>query len=280
MYNPDDEFERKMLDMDIPLKHFISNEEKETCWKEILTAVEKPRRAVRLLKTVTTMAATFVLIILVLTWQWNSDTRFRTAQHEKLHVDLADGSNVTINASSSVILSRSFGAENRTLRLDGEAFFKVKKNTSLPFIVNIGSSEIVVTGTSFNIHYRRGEGYVSVRSGSVKVRSATGMAVLREGEKLHISNDGSLALAQWDENDLAWYSGTFVIKDKSLGEVAAMLSKLFSRRIEVSEKVASCRISARIKYETIADILDVIDDTLGTEWKEESTRIYLYGKGC
>jgi ferric-dicitrate binding protein FerR (iron transport regulator) len=103
---------------------------------------------------------------------------------------------------------------------------------------------------------------------------------LEAGEKGIISSSGELSVMEWDANDFAWYSGTLVLKDKSLKEVAVMLSKLFNKTVEVSPSVASCRLSAKIKYETIDDILIILKETLGVEWQHDSHKIYIDGKGC
>jgi ferric-dicitrate binding protein FerR (iron transport regulator) len=71
-----------------------------------------------------------------------------------------------------------------------------------------------------------------------------------------------------------------VIHDKTLNEVAAILSTVFDKNIEVSPTVSTCRMSAKIEYETITDVLNIIKETLGVEWKNEPKRIFIYGKGC
>jgi ferric-dicitrate binding protein FerR (iron transport regulator) len=87
-------------------------------------------------------------------------------------------------------------------------------------------------------------------------------------------------MAEWDANDFTWYSEILILKEKSLKEVAEILSELFNKKVEVSPSVASCTLSARIQYETIDDILIIIKETLGVEWKYDSSKIYIDGKGC
>ena len=57
------------------------------------------------------------------------------------------------------------------IALKGEAYFEVKRNDHLPFIVEAGESRIRVTGTKFNVNaYRKkNEIKVVVTSGEVQL---------------------------------------------------------------------------------------------------------------
>jgi ferric-dicitrate binding protein FerR (iron transport regulator) len=276
------EFERKIREMKIPLQNFISEEEKETSWKEILFAVEKVPARRLVIRPVQWMAAATVLIVagIAISIWLNSDNSFRTNDHEKLNVSLSDGSTVTLNYKSTLKLSDNFGEENRKVVLQGEAFFNIHKDESHPFVIAVGKTEVVVVGTSFNVNCRNNQVDVSVRTGKVRLQAGGKVLNLGAGEAGRISTAGDLSVSDWDANDFSWYSGTLTLKDKSLKEVAAILSKLFRRKVEVAPAVSSCTLSAKISYETIEDILNILKETLTIEWRNNSDIIYIDGKGC
>jgi ferric-dicitrate binding protein FerR (iron transport regulator) len=274
------DFERKIREMEIPLKNFISEEEKETSWKEILLTVEGDTRKKSGTYNFYWVAAASLLIMVCLVVWRNIDSGYKTSDHEKLNIGLADGSSVTLNYKSQLNLADDFGNESRRVSLQGEAFFNVQSDKVKPFVIAVGDHEVMVVGTSFNVNNTDKRVEVTVCSGKVRLKSGNQFLMLEAGEKGLISPTGKLSVMQWDANDFAWYSGTLVIKDKSLQEVATMLSKLFNKTVEVSPSVASCTLSAKIKYETIDDILVIIKETLGVEWKHDSDKIYVYGKGC
>ncbi len=277
----DIDFERKIFEMKIPLKDFISEEEKETSWKEILLAVEGGRDKKNILRKFYWVAAASVLIVIgIVVWRGDNDGGYKTSDHEKLNIGLTDGSSVTLNYKSTLKLVDDFGKESRRVSLQGEAFFNVQKDESKPFVIAIGEYEVIVVGTSFNVNYKGRAAEVTVCSGVVRLQAGSEFLKLRAGEKGIISSMGALSVVTWDANDFAWYSGTLVLKDKSLQEVAAMLSKLFNKTVAVAPSVASCTLSAKIEYETMDDILVIIKETLGVEWKRDSDKIYIYGKGC
>jgi transmembrane sensor len=277
----DIDFERNILEMKIPLKDFISEEEKETSWKEILLTVEGGRDKKNILRNFYWVAAASVLIVIgIVVWRGDNDGGYKTSDHEKLNIGLTDGSSVTLNYKSNLELADDFGKESRHVSLQGEAFFNVQKDKSKPFVIAIGEHEVIVVGTSFNVNYKEKAAEVTVCSGVVRLQAGSEFLKLQAGEKGIISPTGKLSIMTWDENDFAWYSGTLVLKDKSLQEVAVMLSKLFNKTVAVAPSVASCTLSAKIEYETMDDILVIIKETLGVEWKRDSDKIYIYGKGC
>ena len=56
--------------------------------------------------------------------------------NDNYNIQLPDGTNILLNAASSVKFPVSFGPQNRSVETTGEAYFKVVKNTGAPFTVN------------------------------------------------------------------------------------------------------------------------------------------------
>jgi ferric-dicitrate binding protein FerR (iron transport regulator) len=67
------------------------------------------------------------------------------------HVELPDGSVVTLNAGSNLHYRTSYGQASREVWLEGEGYFNVVKNASKPFIVNAKDVIIKALGTEFNV---------------------------------------------------------------------------------------------------------------------------------
>lgn len=65
-------------------------------------------------------------------------------------VTLPDGSTVELNSGSQISYSRFFSYTNRTIDLEGEAFFSVPEGED-PFIVRGNKAIVRVTGTAFNV---------------------------------------------------------------------------------------------------------------------------------
>ena len=75
-------------------------------------------------------------------------------------IRLNDGTEVMLNAGSSIKYRSDYNLLNRDLVLEGEAYFKVAKNMNLPLVVNAGNINIKATGTEFNVKAYSDEGII------------------------------------------------------------------------------------------------------------------------
>ena len=85
-------------------------------------------------------------------------------------VILPDGSEVWLNAESTIEFPSAFTEQERRVVLHGEAFFKVAHDERAPFYVETDRLKVRVLGTEFNFrNYRDEEAHVSLVKGSVEV---------------------------------------------------------------------------------------------------------------
>ena len=87
------------------------------------------------------------------------------------NIMLSDGTSVWLNAGSKLSYSTNFGDDDRTVHLEGEAFFEVKQSKKHPFTVMTSQLEVVALGTSFNVKSYPGEDIIQATlvSGSLKI---------------------------------------------------------------------------------------------------------------
>ena len=105
----------------------------------------------------------------------SSDRVYETGIGETLEVVLPDQSVVTLNAKSSIAFSKDKWNKDRTVKLNGEAFFSVQKGET--FQVSTHSGIVTVLGTQFNVKDRNHfyevicyEGKVQVATNSAPVQ--------------------------------------------------------------------------------------------------------------
>lgn len=82
--------------------------------------------------------------------QMPSHTEINVPKGSTRKIVLPDGTKVSINAGSSLILEPDFGKSSRTIYLRGEAYFDIAKK-DIPFIVNTDHYTIRDIGTIFNV---------------------------------------------------------------------------------------------------------------------------------
>ncbi|OKL38766.1 FecR family protein [Pontibacter flavimaris] len=161
----------------------------------------------------------------------------------KKTITLADGSVVKLHSGSSISFYSDFKT-NRTVSLNGEAFFEVAKDSLYPFTVRSGAIHTQALGTSFNIDYQKGDStiHVALVTGRVKVshqeqKGADPLAVLEPGQQLVYSKpSASYQVAPFKERIvLGWKDGVLQFEDASLPEVIHELERWYGVRVEVRD---------------------------------------------
>ena len=119
---------------------------------------EEPRASVRLSSTrksrrrtgLSVAGAAALALVLAAAFYWLTDPALSTGYGEQKTVDLADGTQVTLNANSRLSINYTDQVRQTTL-IQGEALFNVTKHQSRPFVVVIGSRKVVAIGTTFEV---------------------------------------------------------------------------------------------------------------------------------
>lgn len=212
---------------------------------------------------------------------------FKTAQNETLKIVLPDSTIVWLNKNTSI--AYNFSKKNkRLLKLNGEAFFKVKRNEQKPFIIHSPDFTTQVLGTSFNINCNENEeSSVSVITGKVAVSIPKNnhLMLLEHGNKaIYNVLDKTLSKTKIRgiENDMAWLNKSFVFEDETLEIVLKYLSKNYNTSFKIeNENLKNCLITANFNNESLKSILTIICASLDCEFrKNESNTIILSGNGC
>lgn len=84
---------------------------------------------------------------------------------------LSDSSEVQLFGDSRLTIDNSFDSANRSLELNGKAFFSVHHNDNLPFIITTKNGTVTVKGTSFLVEEMGSKLKVAVREGVVEFKN-------------------------------------------------------------------------------------------------------------
>lgn len=178
-------------------------------------------------------------------------------------LELADGTEVWLNAATKLRYPAHFGGVTRreVFLESGEAYFRVKKNTALPFIVNAKGMEVQVLGTEFNVNTFTNDYATTLVNGSVRL-NATGMQTMLEPGMQGTLSNGKFTTNKVDtETYTAWKDGQIIFDEVSLGEATSNLSRLYDVDFEFSSPELKKKIVAgRLRKEAhIEDVLAIIE---------------------
>lgn len=199
------------------------------------------------------------------------DITLKTGQGQSVTTTLPDGSTVKLGPSSVISYTlTSFNESERTVRLNGSAYFDVTKNPRSPFRVESQSLSLRVTGTKFRITARRGSprSEVYLDEGSVDLaarKKADHVVSLKSGQLALIDNaTGSIAITEID-NPLeasAIASGTMVFKATPLEDVLRQLTSRYGRTFEIDTAfVANDPFTGYLPDDNIDEAIYILEHT-------------------
>ena len=160
---------------------------------------------------------------------------------QRINMTLTDGTNVWLNARTSLTYPVKFSKKNRQVILDGEAYFEVAKDKTKPFIVQTNKYNVEVLGTKFdvNAYSETGEFETTLMSGSVRVASTSDPAqklTLKPNNKVYLQ-DGELHVSVVDDfNPYRWKEGLICFKNESFTSIMKDFEKYYGLTIQVRNK--------------------------------------------
>lgn len=183
----------------------------------------------------------------------------------KRTVLLTDGSRVVLNSKSSIKYLEGFSEHKREIKLSGEAFFEVEKDTLRPFLVHSGSITTTALGTSFNIKYlpTKGSTEIALATGMVQVSlDSLEIERLKPGEGLEYDmKTGSFRTNIFDVHEaLDWKEGIIYFKKAGIDQVVQRLEDWYGVEITLSRDTDNRRFdnwtyTGMFKNQTLENVL-------------------------
>lgn len=201
--------------------------------------------------------AAIIIVSMGLTWLYFSFkekasqsqmafNEFRVPYGSKSSLILPDGTKVWMNSGSRLRYPEKFAVNDRTIYLEGEAFFDVTHNPNRPFIVKTSDINIKVYGTRFNVKSFPEESIIetALLSGSVVIERTNS-----RGQVLH---------------NIKMVPNQVVSYSKKKGD---FISEKPSEKALVEHKIGSVLSSGKVNE--IKPISAVTAIELVTSWKDE-----------
>jgi transmembrane sensor len=244
-----------------------------------------------------TAAAAVLLIAVFFTFNYYNSTKniktFLAAYGERKNIQLPDGSVVTLNAGSKIEIDESFDVNNRNVYLEGEAFFDVKHNVKLPFIVHTPAMDVRAVGTAFNVKAYinekiteasliRGVVQVTLKENdnltmllypnqkikweqpSAKNKSISSSKTIKENtlnitdsllKKLVVTDDGDIKEIAWKENKL-------IFDNELFSDIAILLERWYGAKIEFKdEELRNYRFTGVFEKEELTTVLELLKES-------------------
>lgn len=158
-------------------------------------------------------------------------------------VVLSDGTRVWLNAMSKLYYPVTFNGDERRVKIEGEAFFDVKRDEKRPFIVETSAYSIKVLGTKFNVNAYQEERVVSTTlvSGLIEIPSGNSQVVkVTPGKQFQMDKESkSINLEDVDtELYTSWMNDVLSIRDTRLSDILNIIKRRYDVDIVINDNNA------------------------------------------
>jgi transmembrane sensor len=193
---------------------------------------------------------------------------------QTMQISLPDGSTVKMNSGTTLSYPVHFAANQREVKLQGEAFFEVTKNPKRPFLVHAGNLTVRVLGTAFNVKAYEEDTKVETTliRGKIQVvmdNAPDEQIILSPNEKLTVSKRlvniktahlpaglnyqlrTIAAKATEDIEEIAWLDRKVAFTNESFGEVAKVIERKYNVKVVFQQE--------QLKNELITGVFETED---------------------
>ena len=184
-----------------------------------------------------------------------------TPRGKDCHLTLSDGTRVWLNADSKLEFPEQFRGARRTVRLSGEAYFEVAKDSRHPFVVETEYLTTTVLGTSFNVRaYTVSDASVTLVEGRVQVASPSVRkpVVLKPGQRLDVVG------SRFSMNTVNTYAytqrkeGFFYFPDDTMRQIMVELGRWYNKAV-VFEDASHMNLRLHFVAERTQSLAEIVN---------------------
>lgn len=264
--------------------HKTSAEQKERMWQEIEAQMDTKTTAtyypmLRVVKWAASVAAVSALIFFTISSFFPSDISHQTAFAEMQNIALPDGSEVVLNANSSLKYSPSWkDKEVREVWLEGEGHFSIisaKKRSNKPFIVHTSQGDIKVTGTVFNANTRDRGLRVLLTEGIVELLLDDQTAVqIQEGELVSYQNELKRGFPKNTAVFTSWTQKKLVFDETPLSHSINFIEEHYGYEVQLNNKeLLDQKLTGTLPNPNLDVLLKAIENAFGVKVKRTKESI-------
>lgn len=241
-----------------------------------LSTETKPKAKIFNLYTKITIAvAAAILLFLSINIFFGKQTEIhQTAYGEQKTIKLLDDSEVVLNAKSELSYNKKNWQTQREVKLNGEAFFKVKKGSQFTVITDKGN--VTVLGTQFNVNASADFFEVVCYSGKVKVVSNQNEYLLLPNQSVRLLNGIYINQKSIDLLEQpSWLNGESSFKSVPLKQVILALENQFNIQIDAKNIDSSTVFTGSFDHKNLNIALASVFKTVQIKYTLSNNKVTL-----
>lgn len=200
-------------------------------------------------------------------------------QGKEYSIRLSDGTEIRMNAGSTLQFPFGFAGSAREISITGEAYVKVATAADQPFTVHTPATTIQVLGTEFNVNtYNPDKTAISLVQGAVKVRAGKQDVVLKPGFQAEYTTQKGINTYPFDKNDvLSWLEGKYEFRETPLREIIPILERWYDVKITIDHPAVADKTFTMLikKPEGIDAFLEMLKVIRGADYYYKNDTIHI-----
>ncbi|HBG57966.1 FecR family protein [Proteiniphilum sp. UBA1028] len=214
----------------------------------------------------------------------SSINRLVVPHGKRSKVLLPDGTQIWLNAGSTLIFPSYFEKKSREVKLLGEMYANVAHDPERPFLVKTAYLDVKVHGTGFNLSaYQDVSPWIVLVEGSVEIKSDKGKEMkLVPNERVVRNENGSLERSRVNVSSyVSWKDGYLTYHETPISEVLRQIERYYNLSFNLDDHVSlqgmtcSGKIILSDNLDNVLTALTLISDT---RYHRENKSIYIYRK--
>ena len=203
---------------------------------------------------------------------------------QRVLITLVDGTKVWVNAKSKFTFPDHFEKNNRTVLLDGEAYFEVVHNEKVPFIVKTSRYEIKVLGTRFNVNaYQNSTNFeTTLVEGRVLLKTnepgSLTIELKPDEQYSEVSGSGKYRIKKVEtKENISWIDGVYTFNDQPFSDIVQQLERYYDTKIVVNyPQLLDYHFTGKFRYrDPLTVILDVVKQNKAFTYKQVGNQIII-----
>ncbi|WP_316828125.1 FecR family protein [Pedobacter miscanthi] len=199
-----------------------------------------------------------------------------TPRGGQYHLTLADGTEVWLNAASSITYPTAFTANDRQVEITGEVYFQVAHLAKRPFRVKSNGQTVEVLGTHFDVNAYGNENAIrtTLLEGSVEVTANGQKTLLKPGQQA-VWSSASLRKRNADVDEaVAWKDGYFHFVDADIQTIMRQFARWYDVDIEFEGPITNETFTGRLPRSwSLNRVMKIVESSRSVYLKVEGRRI-------
>lgn len=270
---------------------YISNELKAKMKSAVLKQIPSEKKWFKrtFLKRFTYSAVVTIILFIAVQLGWHiahqrtpDVIEVVTEAGQKTNVTLPDGSKVWLNSASKIEYTSHYNIKDRSIILDGEAYFDVAPDKEFPFIVRTDKISVTALGTKFNVRAYKSDDTITTTLLEGKVKAeVSGQSTVLKPNQLAVydktQNVMNTSIVKDELHPVPWMQNGLLFENESLADIAVTLERMYNVRVVFADEcVKDYSYTGFIKNNSLPNVLELISGTSPVKHTMTTDTITLY----